>query len=64
MRILDYNIEQEIGRGGMGVVYQAYSPALDRKVALKVLLEGSFLSEGARERFHIEAQATVGISTA
>ena len=57
-RIGGFEIERELARGGMGVVYLAHSPALDRQVALKVLLAGAFASDGARERFQIEAQAT------
>ncbi len=34
-----YQIEREIGRGGMGVVYLAHDPKLDRDVAIKVLPE-------------------------
>ena len=32
-----YQIQAEIGRGGMGAVYKGYDPALDRHVAVKVL---------------------------
>ncbi len=53
-----FQIERELARGGMGVVYLAHSTTLDRKVALKMLLAGAFASQGARERFLIEAQAT------
>lgn len=55
----DYRIVREVGRGGMGVVYEAVQAPLNRRVALKVLPAGAMLSETAAERFSREA-ATAG----
>src|SRR5437899_6994869 len=52
-----YRIEEQIGAGGMGVVYRARDQRLDRDVALKVLPPGSLLDEGSRSRFRKEALA-------
>ena len=57
-RIGRYEIVREIGRGAMGVVYEARDPALDRTVALKVIQPtvGGDLARIAEERFIAEAQ--------
>lgn len=53
----EYTLLREIGRGGMGVVYEAMQGSLGRRVALKVLPFHSLLEEGLLERFRREAQA-------
>ena len=53
----DYRIAREIGRGGMGVVYQAEDQTLNRRVALKVLPAASLLEPKHLQRFRHEAQA-------
>jgi len=56
-----YLIEREIGRGGMGVVYRAHDPALDRPVAIKVIGEERAGSAEARHRFEREARLMAAI---
>lgn len=57
-RFGDYLLLGEIGRGGMGVVWQAVHLPTNRPCALKVLLEGREVGEAGRMRFRIEAEST------
>ncbi|MEA1899350.1 MAG: serine/threonine-protein kinase [Thermodesulfobacteriota bacterium] len=56
MRYGRYEIIKELGKGGMGVVYQAHDPQIDRPVALKVLREDRVVSEDFVSRFFKEAK--------
>ncbi|GHV27678.1 hypothetical protein AGMMS4952_09780 [Spirochaetia bacterium] len=54
--ILNYRIEQELGKGGMGSVYLAINKNIDQKVAIKVLNENLAGSVVIRKKFKDEAQ--------
>ena len=51
-----YRIVERIGEGGMGVVYRAEDPRLEREVAIKVLREDSLRDDELRRRFRLEAR--------
>lgn len=57
LRLGDFELLRELGRGGMGIVYEARQISLNRRVALKVLPPSLGLSPDARKRFEREAQA-------
>ncbi len=60
-KIAGYRIVRELGRGGMGVVYEAVHVALDRPVALKVLATPAAPDSSGRRRFLNEAKTAAGL---
>ncbi len=57
----DYELLGEIARGGMGIVFRARQVRLNRPVALKVVLSGSFADEAEIRRFYQEAEVAAGL---
>lgn len=53
----EYELIEEIARGGMGIVYRARQTQINRMVALKVMVAGQFAAPDFRERFRIEGEA-------
>ena len=57
----DYEIQKELGRGAMGVVYKARQLSLNRLVALKMIGVAALASDDAMRRFQNEAEAVAGL---
>ena len=56
-----YWLERELGKGGMGIVYLAWDPALERRVALKIL-PPAIATDGRRVRFLKEAKVAARLT--
>lgn len=61
-RLGTYRIERELGRGGMGVVWLAHDPRLDRQVAIKVLIDELATDASLLSRFEREAKIVASLN--
>ncbi len=58
----DYELVEELGRGGMGVVYRAFQLSLGREVAVKMIQTGRSGSSDEMKRFFVEAESTARLN--
>ncbi|MFN9540696.1 MAG: serine/threonine-protein kinase [Planctomycetota bacterium] len=61
-RLGDFELLEEIGRGGMGIVYRARRLSNGEPLALKMMLKGELASRVERQRFEAEASAAAGLT--
>lgn len=61
-KILHYQIDEQVGKGGMGIVYKAFDTKLQRDVAIKFLPEHIMANSKEGERFMVEAQAAAALN--
>jgi len=61
-KIGKYEVVEELGRGGMGVVYRAYDPSLEREVALKIIQQIALDVADVKARFYREARMAARLS--
>ena len=61
-KIGKYKVIEELGKGGMGVVYRAHDPDIDREVAIKLILEKVLENKDVRARFIREARTAGRLS--
>jgi eukaryotic-like serine/threonine-protein kinase len=57
----DFRLLRQIGRGGMGIVYEAYQISLRRRVALKVLTAAAAMDDRQLKRFEVESHAAAAL---